>query len=123
MAQGGPLDPRQRPQPLRSHPPALQWLSQGCGSAPQPACRYKAGEHVIEEGTRPKTLFNLAKGRVTVEIQRLNEATQLPESVKILTLYPGAVFGEMSFLTGELACASVVAELDCEINQIKARSP
>ena len=35
--------------------------------------RYKAGEHVIEEGTRPKTLFNLAKGRVTVEIQRLNE--------------------------------------------------
>ena len=82
--------------------------------------KYKAGERVIEEGTRPKTLFNLAKGRVAVEIQRLNEATQLPESVKILTLYPGAVFGEMSFLTGEVACANVVAELDCEINQIKA---
>ena len=120
--------------------------------------KYKAGELVIEEGTRPKTLFNLAKGRVTVEIQRLNEATQLPESVKILTLYPGAVFGEMSFLTGEVstalalltpplycclasphppppahvcltspphlplqvACANVVAELDCQISQIRA---
>eukprot|EP00964_Phaeocystis_antarctica_P141883 scaffold107012_cov63-Phaeocystis_antarctica.AAC.3 len=67
--------------------------------------KYKAGERVIEEGTRPKTLFNLAKGRVAVEIQRLNEATQLPESVKILTLYPGAVFGEMSFLTGEVSTA------------------
>jgi len=82
--------------------------------------KYKAGELVIEEGTRPRTLFNLAKGRVAVEIQRLNEATQMPESVKILTLYPGAVFGEMSFLTGEVACANVVAELDSEINQIKA---
>ena len=39
-AQGAPPDPGQRPQPLRSHPPALQWPSQGCGSAPQPACRY-----------------------------------------------------------------------------------
>ena len=34
--------------------------------------RYKAGEVVVEEGTRPRTLFNLAKGRVAVEIQRLN---------------------------------------------------
>lgn len=82
--------------------------------------RYKAGDVVVEEGTRPRTLFNLAKGRVAVEIQRLNEATQLPESVKILTLYPGAVFGEMSFLTGEVTCANVVAEIDSEINQIKA---
>ena len=42
MAQGAPLDPGQRPQPLRSHQPALQWPSQGCGSAPQPAYRYEA---------------------------------------------------------------------------------
>ena len=40
MAQVAPPDPGQRPQPLRSHPPALQWPSQGCGSAPQPAHRY-----------------------------------------------------------------------------------
>ena len=35
-----PLDPGQLPQPLRSHPPALQWPSLGCGSAPLPAYRY-----------------------------------------------------------------------------------
>lgn len=82
--------------------------------------RYKAGDLVIEEGSRPRTLFNLAKGRVAVEIQRVNESTQLEESVKILTLYPGAIFGEMSFLTGDVASANVVAEVDSEINQIKA---
>ena len=40
MGQGASLDPGQRPQPLRSHPPALQLSYQGCGSAPQPACRW-----------------------------------------------------------------------------------
>jgi hypothetical protein len=44
MGQGASLHPEQRPQPLRSHPPALQWPSQGCGSAPQPAYRYRAPE-------------------------------------------------------------------------------
>ena len=33
------------------------------------------------------------------------------QSVKILTLYEGAIFGEMSFLNGDVACAAVVAEV------------
>ena len=41
MGQGVPLSPGQWPQPLRSHPPALQRPSQGCRSAPQPAYRYE----------------------------------------------------------------------------------
>ena len=36
-AQGAAADPGQRTQPLRSNQPAVQWPSQGCGSAPQPA--------------------------------------------------------------------------------------
>ena len=32
--QGASHPPKQRPQPLRSHPPALQWSYQGCGSVP-----------------------------------------------------------------------------------------
>ena len=40
MGQGASPPPGQRRQPLRSHPPALQWPFQGCGSAPQPAHRY-----------------------------------------------------------------------------------
>ena len=41
MGQGAPPSPEQWPQLLRSHPPALQRPSQGCRSAPQPACRYE----------------------------------------------------------------------------------
>ena len=40
MGQGACPPPGQWPQPLRSHSPALQWPSQGCGPAPQPAHRY-----------------------------------------------------------------------------------
>lgn len=40
----------------------------------------------------------------------MDDETDLTQAVKILTLYEPAMFGEMSFLTGEEACASVVAE-------------
>ena len=50
------------------------------------------------------------------------EASGDVHSVKILTLYQHAVFGEMSFLNGDVACASVVAEVDTEVWQIKAAS-
>ena len=43
------------------------------------------------------------------------------QSVKILTLYEGAIFGEMSFLNGDVACASVVAEAGgAEVYEIKS---
>lgn len=62
------------------------------------------------------------KGQVAVEVRRLNEDTQLMQCVKILTLYEGAIFGEMSFLNGDVACAAVTAEVACELYQIKASS-
>ena len=37
MGQGASSPPRQRTQPLRSHPPALQWPSQGSSSGPPKA--------------------------------------------------------------------------------------
>ena len=40
MGQDASPPPRQWSQPLEGHPPALQWPSQGYGSAPQPAHRY-----------------------------------------------------------------------------------
>ena len=49
--------------------------------------RYKAGDVIIANGSKPNTLFNIAKGRVAVEVERVNEETQLMQSVKILTLY------------------------------------
>ena len=44
MGQSASPPPRQWPQPLRSHQPALQWRSQGCGPARQPAHRYPSAE-------------------------------------------------------------------------------
>lgn len=82
--------------------------------------RYKDGDIIIQEGTRHCTLFNLQKGHVAVEVQKLNEETNVMQSVKVLTLYEGAIFGEMSFLNGDVACASVVAEGPCDLMQIKA---
>lgn len=35
----------------------------------------------------------------------------LAHATQVLTLYESAVFGEMSFLHGDVACASVVAEV------------
>lgn len=84
--------------------------------------KYKTGDVIIENGSRHRTLFNLAKGRVAVEVERMNEDTNLMQSVKILTLYEGAIFGEMSFLNGDVACAAVVADGPCELYQIKAES-
>ena len=44
--------------------------------------KYKAGDLVIEEGQRPRTLFNLAKGRVSVEIQRVNARAACEEAAR-----------------------------------------
>mmetsp|Transcript_32827 Transcript_32827/g.104725 ORF Transcript_32827/g.104725 Transcript_32827/m.104725 type:complete len:775 (-) Transcript_32827:2169-4493(-) len=82
--------------------------------------RYKTGDVIIDNGSRPATLFNIARGRVSVEVRRVDDETDLTHAVKILTLYEPAMFGEMSFLTGEPACASVVAELDTEVWQMSA---
>ena len=82
--------------------------------------KYKTGDVIIENGSQHGTLFHLVRGKVAVEVQRLNEETQLMQSVKILTLYEGAIFGEMSFLNGDVACAAVVAEAACELYEIKS---
>ena len=84
--------------------------------------RYKAGDVIITDGSKHGTLFNIAQGRVAVEVPRKNEETGLVESVKVLSLFDAAVFGEMSFLNNDVACANVVAEVDTEVWQIKSSS-
>mmetsp|Transcript_14049 Transcript_14049/g.42850 ORF Transcript_14049/g.42850 Transcript_14049/m.42850 type:complete len:702 (+) Transcript_14049:171-2276(+) len=81
--------------------------------------KYKPRDVIIERGSRPATLFNIARGRVSVEVDHVDD-TNLTHAVKILTLYEPAMFGEMSFLTGDVACASVVAEVETEVWQISA---
>ena len=75
--------------------------------------RYKPGDVIIADGTKHHTLFNIAKGRVAVEVQRMNEESHISHAVKILTLYQGAMFGEMSFLSGAVACSGTAGRIGC----------
>ena len=47
--------------------------------------KYKQGDVIIEHGSRHGTLFNIAKGRVAVEVVRVNEETGLPATFDLLS--------------------------------------
>ena len=65
--------------------------------------RFEQGEAIVREGHYCRAIYVLITGRVAVEKERLGEGVVVDE------LRPGAVFGEISFLDGSQASASVVA--------------
>ena len=93
MGQRASPPPRQCPQPLRSHPPALQWPYQGCGSAPQPAYRYAAGRVVenSKEGFRKLLQEYFPEPDVLLNKDRMGERhalardNELPVAVMVST--------------------------------------
>jgi CRP-like cAMP-binding protein len=64
---------------------------------------FEAGGVILREGHRSSAVYVLLSGRVAVEKDHLGDSVALDE------LRPGAVFGEVSFLDGSAASASVVA--------------
>jgi CRP-like cAMP-binding protein len=68
--------------------------------------RFRRNEVIIEDGGFPNSLFVIKSGRVLV--QQKTSDSFLP----IRKLGPGGVFGEMSFLEGIAATATVVADSD-----------
>lgn len=69
---------------------------------------------IIAEGFRPQALFLLKEGFVRVE------RAHVGRSIAIARRGPGDIFGEMSFLDGGGASASVVADEDVEVAVIDA---
>jgi len=65
---------------------------------------------IIAVNSRPTTLFVLVRGSVAIEVQR---------GTVIARLSPGDVFGEMAFVEGSVASASVVAEVETEVDAIE----
>ena len=63
MGQGAFPPPTQRPQPLRSHPPALQVPPQDGNAAPSPAYRYTLR---LTDGRRGAFMEHMASKGVTV---------------------------------------------------------
>jgi len=64
----------------------------------------RAGEVVVRQGEEGQSLYLVAEGVLDVRIAR-------PDSAEVVVdrLYPGAVFGEMSLLTGQPRMATVAA--------------
>lgn len=68
---------------------------------------FKKGETIVSEGDKGGVLYLLRKGSADVFKQSATGQQRLT------TVKDGALFGEITFLTGEPASASVVANEDC----------
>jgi len=73
---------------------------------------FAAGETIVKEGGAGASMFVLVAGEASV---RLAETEG-----EVARLREGAVFGEMSLLTGDARSATVVAEQDCQLLEIGA---
>jgi CRP-like cAMP-binding protein/ABC-type transporter Mla MlaB component len=72
---------------------------------------YPKGSQVYCEGDAGRDLFILLRGRVTVR----GRLASCDRSMRLQTLCPGSVFGEMALLDGKTRSADVWAEDDVEV--------
>ena len=72
--------------------------------------QYKKGDVIIKQGAMYKSLYLLIKGNVLITKAGYNRA--------IARLKPGALFGEMSFLTEKPRNTNVIAEEDIMLIRI-----
>jgi extracellular factor (EF) 3-hydroxypalmitic acid methyl ester biosynthesis protein len=73
--------------------------------------RFGRGEVIIAEGSRRRAIFLLEEGFVRIE------RAHLGQGIAVARRGPGGVFGEMAFVEGDSASASVIAdeELDAAV--------
>jgi extracellular factor (EF) 3-hydroxypalmitic acid methyl ester biosynthesis protein len=74
---------------------------------------FEKDQILIREGSAPKTVYILRTGKVRVE--RMNGGGR----AVLVTLGPGAIFGEMAFIEDALASASVVADGKVEVDSLE----
>ena len=71
---------------------------------------FKKGQTIFNVDEPTDTLYLIQSGKVAIHAR---------EGLKLATLEPGEMFGELGFLTGEMKrTASAVAETECVINVI-----
>jgi len=73
---------------------------------------FSRGEKIVSQGQLGGTLYILRSGMADVE------ADANGEHIHITGAGEGALFGEMTFLTGEAASANVTAKRDCVVYEI-----
>ncbi len=75
---------------------------------------YAAGETIAREGESGTSMFVVASGEASVTLSQADG--------EVARLKAGAVFGEMSLLTGDARSATVSAASDCELLEIGAEA-
>jgi len=71
---------------------------------------YKKGDVIFKEGSVARNMFLIISGQVRVSRKHAQH-----DSVVILFLKQGDVFGEMGIVDGGPRSASVIAEKDCKV--------
>jgi CRP-like cAMP-binding protein len=71
---------------------------------------FRPREIIIAINSRPSALFIVVKGSAVVEVMR---------GIPIAKLSPGDICGEMAFVEGAAASASVVAETETEVDVLE----
>ena len=77
--------------------------------------RYVKGQAIIEEGKAGDSFYMVVSG--TVVVSRLAGAP--PKQVQVARLHNGAVFGEMALISRAPRTATVTAEEDCDVLELK----
>jgi small-conductance mechanosensitive channel/CRP-like cAMP-binding protein len=75
--------------------------------------RYGRGERIIEEGASGDSMFIMLRGVAHVTVSRNGD------DIRLGHMRSGDCFGEMSLLTGEARSATIRAEQDCEVMEIR----
>lgn len=75
-----------------------------------------AGTPVIHEGDQGNSIYVVERGELRIEVFD----PTLGSRVKLATLGPGAIIGELAFLTGGRRTATVVAETDAVLVEVRA---
>ena len=75
--------------------------------------RFGKGERIIIQGDAGNSMFILATGKASVQVEREGRAQPVGN------LVAGDCFGEISLLTGEPRSATVLATFDCEVLEIE----
>ncbi len=73
---------------------------------------FKAGEVMLKQGQAGGVLYLLRSGSAVIDREDGEQTT------RVATIHEGAMFGEMTFLTGEEASATVIAKGDCTVYKL-----
>jgi CRP-like cAMP-binding protein len=73
---------------------------------------FKAGDTIVEQGSAGGVLYLLRSGEADITVNKNGD------NVRVATAKEASMFGEMTFLTGDVASATVKAKKDCVVYKL-----